>query len=147
MIDLFFSIEELLKQKFMRSISKISNKGGDDVEQIEEMLHDRLKRRRSTRKSLNKKESMKTVNRVLSKVWCALLLYFCSWLIYLFQSSVGFHIEISDLLCCASEITGFYMKCNTGLNCVNLAGKHLFKFSNKKQLNNPFHTNIPFLYH
>ena len=51
----------------MRSISKISNKGGDDVEQIEEMLHDRLKRRRSTRKSLNK-ESMKTVNRVLSKV-------------------------------------------------------------------------------
>ena len=68
MIDLFFSIEELLKQKFMRSISKISNKGDDDVEQIEEMLHDRLKRRRSTRKSLNKKESMKTVNRVLSKV-------------------------------------------------------------------------------
>ena len=52
----------------MRSVSKISNKGGDDVEQIEEMLHDRLKRRRSTRKSLNKKESMKTVNRVLSKV-------------------------------------------------------------------------------
>lgn len=52
----------------MRSISKISNKGNGDVEEIEEMLHDQLKRRMSTRKSLNKKESMKTINRVLSKV-------------------------------------------------------------------------------
>ena len=72
LIDLFriffFPIEELLKQKFMRSISKISNKGNGDVEEIEEMLHDQLKRRMSTRKSLNKKESMKTINRVLSKV-------------------------------------------------------------------------------
>ena len=30
------------------------------------------------------------------------------------QTSVAFHIEISHLLCSAKEMTGFFMKCNTG---------------------------------
>ena len=32
-----------------------------------------------------------------------------------FHSSVAFHIETSPLICCASQMTGSYMKCNTGL--------------------------------
>ena len=34
------------------------------------------------------------------------------------QSSVAFHIEISHLICRAIQITGFSMKCNTGLKWV-----------------------------
>ena len=32
-----------------------------------------------------------------------------------FQPSVAFHIETSHLTCIANEMTGFYMKCKTGL--------------------------------
>ena len=35
-----------------------------------------------------------------------------------FQPSVKFHIETSHLICSANQITGFYMKCNTGLELV-----------------------------
>ena len=35
-----------------------------------------------------------------------------------FQPSVAFHIETSHLFCRAKQITGFYMKCNTGLKWV-----------------------------
>ena len=31
------------------------------------------------------------------------------------QPSVAFHIEISHLICQANQMTGFYMKCSTGL--------------------------------
>ena len=34
------------------------------------------------------------------------------------QPSVAFHIEISHLICIANQITGFYMKCSTGLKWV-----------------------------
>ena len=37
-----------------------------------------------------------------------------------FQPSVAFHLEISHLICTANQVTGFYMKCNTGLKWVNL---------------------------
>ena len=36
----------------------------------------------------------------------------------LFQPNVAFHIETSHLICSANQITGFYMKCNTGLKGV-----------------------------
>ena len=36
----------------------------------------------------------------------------------LFQPSVAFHIETRHLICSANQITGFYMKCNTGLKGV-----------------------------
>ena len=36
-------------------------------------------------------------------------------------SGVAFHIEISNLICSANQITGFYMKCNTGLKWVNVS--------------------------
>ena len=36
-----------------------------------------------------------------------------------FQPSVVFHIEISHLFCKAKQVTGFYIKCNTGLKWVN----------------------------
>ena len=39
-------------------------------------------------------------------------------LFYLFQSSAAFHIEPSHLICSANQMTGFYMKCNTGLKWV-----------------------------
>ena len=32
-----------------------------------------------------------------------------------FQPGVVFHIEYSNLICSANQLTGFYMKCNTGL--------------------------------
>ena len=41
-----------------------------------------------------------------------------------FQPSVAFHIETSHLFCSAKQMTGFYMKHNTGLkwaNRVNIA--------------------------
>ena len=34
------------------------------------------------------------------------------------QSSVGFHINTSDLFCTANQMTDFYLKCNTGLKWV-----------------------------
>ena len=35
-----------------------------------------------------------------------------------FQSSVAFHMDTSHLICFASQVTGFYIKCNTGLKWV-----------------------------
>ena len=35
--------------------------------------------------------------------------------INLLHPSVVFHIETSHLICCADQMTGFYMKCKTGL--------------------------------
>ena len=37
-----------------------------------------------------------------------------------FQPSVAFHIETSHLISKANQMTGFYVKCNTGLKWVNL---------------------------
>ena len=37
-----------------------------------------------------------------------------------FQPSVAFHIETSHLICTASKMTSFYIKCNTGLKWVKL---------------------------
>ena len=37
------------------------------------------------------------------------------------QSSVAFHIETSHLICSANQMTGFYMKFDTGVKLVNLA--------------------------
>ena len=36
-----------------------------------------------------------------------------------FQLSVAFYIETSHWICNANQMTGFYMKCKTGLKCVN----------------------------
>ena len=44
-----------------------------------------------------------------------------------FQPSVVFHIETSHLICNANRMTGFYMKCNTGLKCVKLKPSLNFK--------------------
>ena len=43
-----------------------------------------------------------------------------------FQPSVAFHIETSHLICCANQMTGFYMKRNTGLKWVkgDIEGEH-----------------------
>ena len=46
-----------------------------------------------------------------------------------FQHSVAFHMETSHLFCSAKQMTGFYMKHNTGLKWAN-----------------PFQVNIYFLY-
>ena len=35
-----------------------------------------------------------------------------------FQPSVAFHMETSYLICTANQMTGFHMKCNTGLKLV-----------------------------
>ena len=35
-----------------------------------------------------------------------------------FQPSVAFHIDPSHLICVANQMTGFYMKCSTGLKWV-----------------------------
>ena len=40
-----------------------------------------------------------------------------------FQSSVAFHIETSHSTCTANQMTGFYMKCNTGLKCIEQLNK------------------------
>ena len=37
-----------------------------------------------------------------------------------FQPSVALHIETSHLVCPANQMTGFYMKCNTGLKWVKM---------------------------
>ena len=42
------------------------------------------------------------------------------WLrFHLFQPSVAFHIETIHLICSGNQISGFYMKCNTGLKWIN----------------------------
>ena len=41
------------------------------------------------------------------------------WRINLLQRSVSFHIKTSYLICTASQMADFYMKCNTGLKWVN----------------------------
>ena len=35
-----------------------------------------------------------------------------------FQPGLEFHIETSHLICCASEMTSFYMKCHTRLKWI-----------------------------
>ena len=37
-----------------------------------------------------------------------------------FQPSVAFHIETSYFFCSAKQLTSFFMKCNTGLQWVNV---------------------------
>ena len=48
-----------------------------------------------------------------------------------FQLSVAFHIEISHSFCSAKQLTGFYMKRNTGLKWVNrirkIYGRHRWR--------------------
>ena len=44
-----------------------------------------------------------------------------------FRLIVTFHIETSHLICRENQMTGFYMKCNAGLNWVN--GKFVTNFS------------------
>ena len=36
------------------------------------------------------------------------------------QASVAFHIEPSHLICTANQMTGFYMKYDTGLKWINV---------------------------
>ena len=50
-----------------------------------------------------------------------------------FQSSFAFHIEISHLICNANQMTGFCVKCNTGLQWVmtlapNIVNFNIFRF-------------------
>ena len=57
------------------------------------------------------------------------------------QSSVAFHIETSYLFYSAKQMTGFYMKCKSGLKWVNCnefsytisipAGNFMFKVNNR----------------
>ena len=35
-----------------------------------------------------------------------------------FQPNVAFHVKTSDLLCCAKQMTGFYLKCKVWLELV-----------------------------
>ena len=42
-----------------------------------------------------------------------------------FQPSVTFHIETSHLICSAKQITGFYMKYNTGLKELSFLSSHV----------------------
>ena len=37
---------------------------------------------------------------------------------YPVHASIAFHIETSHLICTANHMTGFYLKCNTGLKWV-----------------------------
>ena len=37
-----------------------------------------------------------------------------------FQSSAAFHIETNHLICTADQMTGFYLKYNTGLKLVKV---------------------------
>ena len=41
-----------------------------------------------------------------------------------FQPSVVFHIETSHFICCTIQKTGFYVRCNTGLNGLILIPKY-----------------------
>ena len=44
-----------------------------------------------------------------------------------FSPSVAFHIETSHLICTANQMTGLYMKCNTGLKWVKYFTSQLFQ--------------------
>ena len=41
----------------------------------------------------------------------------------LFQPSDTFHTETNHLICCANQMTGFYMKCKTGIKWVQDVSK------------------------
>ena len=51
----------------------------------------------------------------MSKIFCWQINTLKFIYLNLFQPSVAFYIETSHLFCSAKEMTGFYMKCNTGL--------------------------------
>ena len=42
-----------------------------------------------------------------------------NWSLDLFQPIVAFYLEVSHLICCVNQVSGFYMKCNTGLKWVS----------------------------
>ena len=42
-----------------------------------------------------------------------------------FQPNVVSHIETSHLICTVIQMTGFYMKCNTGLKWVKIKKRYL----------------------
>ena len=46
-----------------------------------------------------------------------------------FHPSVTLHLETSHLVCVAHQMAGFYMKCITGLKCVNLLNRFSFLFA------------------
>ena len=54
---------------------------------------------------------MRPINHCIDKIFCLF--------VNPFQHSVGIYIETSHLICTADQITGFYMKCNTGLKWVS----------------------------
>ena len=51
-----------------------------------------------------------------------------------FQPNTAFHIKTSHLICTANQMTGFYMKCNTGLKWLNVT-----KLQAKSLLKNQLH--------
>ena len=58
-----------------------------------------------------------------------------------FQPSVAFLVETRHLICNTNQVTGFCMKCNTGLKWVNICTAQKMKF-----FVNSFIPNAPFLY-
>ena len=48
-----------------------------------------------------------------------LLKFYPSGVFHPFQPTAAFHTESSHLIGSAKQMTGFYMKCNTGLKWVN----------------------------
>ena len=56
-----------------------------------------------------------------SVTWNRLIVCWSEWALALnpLQPNIAIHIETSHLFCKAKQMTGFYMKCNTGLNLVN----------------------------
>ena len=42
-----------------------------------------------------------------------------------FQPNAAFRIETSHWFCSVKQMTGFYMKCNTGLKLVNIANENI----------------------
>ena len=65
-------------------------------------------------------------------LWCLII----RGTIYLnpFQSSIAFYTETSYLICCANQMTGFYMKCYNWLKWVKL-----YTFLNPLMTNVPHH--------
>ena len=52
---------------------------------------------------------------------------FCQRCSICLQPTVAFHVETSHLIYIANQMTGFYITCNTGLECVNMEPfSHIF---------------------
>ena len=81
-----------------------------------------------------KKMSHESSIQLICNSWFRNFIWNLHYVMSLLQPNFAFFIETSHFMCAANQMTGFYIKCNSGLKWVNLHDRKGHLFSSKFQV-------------